>query len=128
MLPIAELVQPAAEPTPGMILVRSKCTVPALALKVAKSEIETGPVIDGPTRFLIVPLVSPLNVPVFGDPGTYELVVFDPVSLKKIPPPFGLEGPVTVALPEKVAVPVTLSAMAGITKAAVLKATKLKRE
>jgi hypothetical protein len=53
------------------------------------------------------------------------LVVFDPVSLKNTPP---VGPPVTVALPEKVAVPVTLSAMAGITKAAVLKATKLKRE
>ena len=121
-LPIAALEQSATVPTPASTFVRSKCTVPAVATNVAKLGIGTGPVIDGPTRFWIVPLVSPLKVPVLGLPGTYELVTLAPVSLKKIPPLF------TVALPEKVAVPVTLSAMAGITKAAVLKATKLKRE
>jgi hypothetical protein len=121
-VPIAALLQAAAVPVPGRISVKSKCTVPAATLNVTKSGIDTGPVIDGPTRFMMVPPVSPEKSPVLGLPGTYELGVFDPVELKKIPPLF------TVALPEKVAVPVTLSAMAGITKAAVLKATKLKRE
>jgi hypothetical protein len=122
---MAALEQPATVPTPGSILVRSKCIVPAATLNVAKSGIETGPTMEGPTRFIMVPPVRPTKSPVLSSgpfPGTYEFTTFVPVPLKKIPPLF------TVALPEKVACPVTLSAKAGVTKAAALKATKLKRE
>lgn len=64
------------------------------------------------------PVKSPLKV--LGSPGTN---VFAPFTLLKL-----IDVEVTTASPEMSAEPVTLVAMAGVTKAAVLKATKLKRE
>jgi hypothetical protein len=70
----------------------------------------------------MVPPVRPVKSPlrVLASPGTK---VFAPFMLVKL-----IDVAVTVASPEMSAVPVTLVAIAGVTKAAVLKATKLKRE
>lgn len=117
-MPTVPLRQPAAFPDPGAKLVRSKWIVPAVVLKVTKSATGRVPIVTS----LMVPPVSPTNEPlkVLLSPGTN---VFAPFILVKL-----MLVVVTVASPPISPEPVTLVARAGVTKAAILKATKLKRE
>jgi hypothetical protein len=125
MLPIAALPQPAGDPEPGAMLCRSKTTVPLGVLKVAKLLMASGPGAVAPGKFLMAPLVSPEKEPLFGPPlqGVRGFAgVLLPLALKKTP------VALMVMLPETLAEPVTVWALAGVMRANALMRVKVRIE
>ncbi|MBV8809702.1 MAG: hypothetical protein JO033_13600 [Acidobacteriaceae bacterium] len=108
--PTALLVQAAAVPEPGSIVIRSKNTLPDGVLNVMKSVTGKEPVTGGPVKFWIVPPVRPAKEPVLGVPA----VIWFATSLveeKKIPLLDAVS--ITRTVPFQLAIPETLVANAG---------------
>ena len=126
-LPTVLLVHAAADPIPGMIVVKSKVTTPAAVLKVANAGMLVGPTTGGET-FWIVPPVRPANEPVFVPPAANGFGVLVPVRLKKRPELFTVTPP-----PATLAILAVLPSVRGVARAGAIEikaltTDKLKKE